>query len=259
MAASKDRCLQRLERAERLMDDLRRAVEGVQRRMSQGAERGGARLAGQLEQARSQVEHLRVRADNAWNRLDNIEGQLAQSQGACSQCLTTSVELFCTQVERLETDAADQLRRFREVERAASALGPTSSGADSAMESAHAAAVADSEPVDTTAHSAPREHPWRIAAGIDFSDLGDISHVDTSDVATADSIIALRESPLTAYVRAAHTWRPSRGRLRRLTPAVYVANHRAWGELQGDIALAGDALLLSMEAGGEKRLMRDID
>ncbi len=253
-AATKDRCLQRLERAERLMDDLRRAVERIE-----GAAGGGddSRLMGQLEQARSHVEHLRVRADNAWNRLDNIEGQLAQSEGVCSQCVATSVELFCTQVERLEADASDDLRRLREIERNVSALGRSDSPSDAGVASTDSSLGPDAG--ETGGRGASGDRSWRIAAGVDVSHLGDISHVDTTDVETADSIIALLENPVTAYTRAVFTWRPSRGRLRLLAPAVYIANHRASGRLRGDIALAGDALVLSMEGGGEKRLMRDIE
>lgn len=261
VAASKDRCLQRLERAERLMDDLRRAVERIEGAGGGSAQGDEARLMGQLEQARSHVEHLRVRADNAWNRLDNIEGELAQSQGACSQCLTTSVELFCTQVERLEADAADNLRRLREIERGMRPLGHGGDRADSAAIAADSTAnvASDSAAPDTSARTLSGDHAWRIAAGVDFSHLGDISHVDTTDVAATDSIIALLESPLTAYTRAVFTWRPARGRLRLLAPAVYIANHRASARLRSDIALAGDALVLSMEGGGEKRLARDTD
>jgi hypothetical protein len=238
----KDRCATLLERTEQNIRDFSDMIGRLDRLTP------ADKAAHFLDAAKSKEEYFYNRIDFLRSTLERIESELASTQGVCPPCLTSEVDQFCTQIDIVSEEVTDFLARGREAEgvaRQAARAGGDTAG----VKPGTGAGFRPDSPDNGAA--------WKIIAAVDYTDLSDISDIDTSRQETLDSLLVLRETPLTTYAQAGLAVRPAARFIDEFTPTVYVSNHKFSLSTHTTGRIAGETVGFDLLASGEKRLWYD--
>jgi vacuolar-type H+-ATPase subunit I/STV1 len=119
VGSQKDRCLRKLEKVERNLDNTNAAVDRI-KRLRQAAQDAEAQQADAfLEKAANKIEYTSNRVERCRNQLEKIESDLANvsTGNQCPKCISSNVNLFCRQIESIYSENADLMSEIVGFER----------------------------------------------------------------------------------------------------------------------------------------------
>ena len=109
VTSQKDRCLRKLEKAERNLDNINAALDRIKRLRRASSETEAQRVDAFLEKAQNKIEYSNNRIERCRNQLEKIVSDLANEAGVnqCPKCISSNVTLFCRQIESIYSENAD--------------------------------------------------------------------------------------------------------------------------------------------------------
>jgi hypothetical protein len=118
VTSQKERCLRKLEKVERSLENVAARLDRM-RRLKQASKENDMSSDAGIEKSQSKVEYLNNRIERVRNQLDKIESDLQKVQGgkACPSCIAADVNLFCRHIESLYTENGDLVNAINECER----------------------------------------------------------------------------------------------------------------------------------------------